>query len=170
MTTGQMVDAPMNLRGRGEAFRNRVINPTMFRVYMLAKMPVLGVTGTYLNEIDTHRCVATLPCGWTTKNLFGSTFTAAVLAAAEVASVALMVLHVRNQEAEVMPTVAKIESRMGESRREELKLRCDDGARYAEFVARAAAANGPIEEVFTVRALDSVGRPRHEIDITWRLS
>ena len=170
MKTDDVVDAPMDLRGRGAAFRNRVINPTMFRVYMLAKMPVLGVTGTYLTEIDTHRCVATLPCGWTTKNLFGNTFNAAVLAAAETASVALLVLHLRNQEAEVTPEVVKIESRFGKSRLEELTLRCDDGERYAEFVARAAAADGAIEETFTIRGLDQVGRPRHEVDLTWRLS
>lgn len=170
MKTDQVVDAPMDLRERGAAFRNRVINPMMFRVYMLAKMPVLGVTGTYLTEIDTHRCVATLFCGWTTKNLFGNTFNAAVLAAAETASVALLILHVRNQEAQVTPDVVKLESRFGQARLEELTLRCDDGERYAEFVARAAAADGPIEETFTVRALDEEGRGRHEIDITWRLS
>lgn len=170
MKTDQVVDAPMDLRDRGTAFRNRVINPTMFRVYMLAKMPVLGVTGTYLTEIDTHRCVATLPCGWTTKNLFGNTFNAAVLAAAETASVSLLVLHLRNQDSKATPDVVRIESRFGKARLEELTLRCDDGERYAEFVARAAAAEEPLEETFTVRGSDRNGRPRHEIDITWRLS
>lgn len=170
MATDQSTDAPMDLREGGQAFRNRVINPMMFRAYMLVKMPVLGVTGTYLEEIDTQRCVATLPCGWTTKNLFGKTFNAAVLAAAETASVALLVLHVRNQAADVTPEMIEIDGRFGEPELEELTIRCDDGERYAAFVARAKASDEPIEETFTVYAQDVRGQARHEVDITWRLS
>lgn len=161
---------PMDLREGGAKFRNRVINPLMFRAYMLAKMPVLGVTGTYLDEINTHHCVATLPCGWTTKNLFGQTFNAAVLAAAETASVALLVLHIRNQDADVTPDVVEIDSRFGDATLEELQLRCDDGARYADFVARARHTDEPIEETFTVVVNDEHGETVHEVDLTWRLS
>lgn len=170
MAATQPTNPPMDLREGGAKFRNRVINPLMFRAYMLAKMPVLGVTGTYLDEINTHHCAATLPCGWTTKNLFGETFNAAVLAAAETTSVALLVLHIRNQDADVKPEVVEIDSKFGRPKLEELKLRCSDGARYADFVARAKDADEPIEETFAVEIRDEHGREAHEVEITWRLS
>ena len=170
MAATQPANPPMDLREGGEKFRNRVINPLMFRAYMLAKMPVLGVTGTYLDEINTHHCAATLPCGWTTKNLFGETFNAAVLAAAETTSVALLVLHIRNQDADVKPEVVEIDSKFGPAKLEELHLRCDDGARYADFVARAIDEGGPIEQTFPVSVRDKHGEDVHEISITWRLS
>lgn len=170
MAENPQPNPPMDLREGGAKFRNRVINPLMFRAYMLAKMPVLGVTGTYLDEINTHHCAATLPCGWTTKNLFGEMFNAAVLAAAETTSVALLVLHIRNQGADVKPEVVEIDSKFGTRKLEELKLRCNDGARYADFVARAKDASGPIEETFEVDVRDQRGDEVHEIEITWRLS
>lgn len=170
MVTTAPNNPPMDLREGGSKFRNRVINPLMFRAYMLAKMPVLGVTGTYLDEINTHHCVATLPCGWTTKNLFGETFNAAVLAAAETTSVALLVLHIRNQDADVKPEVVEIDSKFDPAKLEELTLRCDDGARYADFVARAVDADEPIEQSFAVEVRDKQGHELHDIEITWRLS
>lgn len=160
---------PMDLRAPGAAFRNRVSNPLMFRAYMLAKMPVLGVTGATLQEITTHRCVAKLPTGRTTRNLFGQTFSAAVFAAAETASSALLVLHIRNQQANLTPEVVHVDGRFSRADLEELTLRCDDGARYADAVARAASSADPIEETFTVRVQSPTGDDLHHIDITWRL-
>lgn len=170
MAATEETNPPMDLREGGAKFRNRVVNPLMFRAYMLAKMPVLGVTGTYLDEINTHHCAATLPCGWTTKNLFGETFNAAVLAAAETTSVALLVLHIRNQDADVKPEVIEIKSKFGRPKLEELKLRCNDGARYADLVARAERADEPVEDTFSVQIRNQHGEDVHDVEITCRLS
>jgi hypothetical protein len=84
--------------------------------------------------------------------------------------VALLVLHIRNQDADVTPDVVEIDSRFGDATLEELQLRCDDGARYADFVARARHTDEPIEETFTVVVNDEHGETVHEVDLTWRLS
>ncbi len=161
-------DAPMELRDGGQAFRDRVARPLMFRAYMLAKMPVLGVTGSYLTEIDTRRATLALPFGWTTKNLFGRLFDSAVVAAAETTSLALLVLHLRNQQTELTAELAEIEAEILESTTEDLQITCDDGHRYADFVSRTAR-RAPRTERFEVLARTSTGRIVHRIELRWRL-
>jgi len=162
-------DAPMDLQEGGESFRNRVIHPWMFRAYMLAKMPVLGVTGMYLTEIDTRRCEGVVPYGWGTKNLYGRIFDSAVLAAAETASLALLILHVRNQsaplEAELRSVRADVESAPDG---EDLRVRCSDGHRYADFVRRAAGS-APRDCTFEARAETRSGEVSHDVELRWEL-
>ena len=162
-------DAPMDLRPGGETFRDRVHSPLMFRAYMLAKMPVLGVTGSYLVEIDTRRSEMMIPYGWTTQNLFGRMFDSAVVAAAETTSLSLLVLHVRNQEADLTAELARIETEVLESPSEDLHVRCGDGHRYADFVARAANDETPLEQDFQVVAETANGRACYQHRFRWRL-
>lgn len=161
-------DAPMDLRSGGKTFRDRVIRPLMFRAYMLGKMPVLGVTGSYLVEIDTRRAELILPFGWTTKNLFGRMFDSAVTAAAETTSLSLLVLHIRNQQADLTAELTRVETEIAESPDEDLHVRCADGHRYADFVARAAE-QPPLEQDFQVVAETGNGRGTHQFRFRWKL-
>jgi hypothetical protein len=161
-------DAPMDLSAGGETFRDRVIHPWMFRAYMLAKMPVLGVTGAYLTEIDTRSAELALPFGWGTKNLYGRMFDSAVVAGAETTSMSLLVLHIRNQEAELSAEVAGLEVDVLESTTEDLEIVCDDGHRYADFVARASR-DAPHTQQFRVDARTTTGRIVHRVTLEWRL-
>ena len=161
-------DAPMELRNGGEAFRNRVISPLMFRSYMLVKMPVLGVTGAYLSQIDTRRSEAHLPYSWTTKNLFGRMFDSAVTATAETTSLSLLVLHIRNQDADLTAELVEMECDVLRTVEQDLHLRCQDGYRYADFVNRAADS-GPMTQSFEVCAETIDGRATHEFEFRWRL-
>lgn len=161
-------DAPMDLRDGGETFRERVIHPWMFRAYMLAKMPVLGVTGAYLTDIGPRRSEMHLPYGWSTKNLFGRLFDSAVVAAGETTSLALLVLHVRNQDADLTAELVELEGDVSRAPSSDLQLRCEGGHRYADFVWRADR-DAPSEAAFEVVAETVQGRTTHELEFTWRL-
>ena len=161
-------DAPMDLQPGGEAFRSRVVNPLMFRAYMLAKMPVLGVTGSYLADIGTRRCEMVVPYGWSTKNLFGRFFDSAVVAAAETTSLALLVLHIRNQDAALTADLVEIDADVLASPGDDLYVRCENGHHYADFVSRGAT-QAPVEHTFTAHAETSAGEVSHELEFRWRL-
>lgn len=161
-------DAPMDLQEGGRTFRDRVIHPWMFRAYMLAKMPALGVTGTYLADIDTRRCEAVVPFGWGTENLFGRMFDSAVVAAAETASLALLVLHVRNQSAELTAELTELSAEIDAPPPEDLRVRCENGHRYADFVCRAKSGP-PRESAFSAVVESERGEAFYEIEFCWQL-
>lgn len=161
-------DAPMEMREGAETFRDRVIHPWMFRAYMLAKMPVLGVTGTYLTDIDTEHCETVIPFGWGTKNLFGRFSDSAVVAAAETTSLALLVLHVRNQEAELTADLESMSVDAEPPEEEDLRVRCTEGAEAADFVYRADR-EPPRSREFHVRVERPGGSKVYDVELDWRL-
>lgn len=165
-----MQDRLLELKQGGEKFKNRVSNARVFRAYMLVKAPVLGVTGASLESIETHGARMALPFSGRAKNLFGGMFGAAVIAGAETTSAAMLVLHIRNQSAKLTAELAHLEYTAVEQVTEDLRVFAHEGARYAEFVEKAAAAGKSVEETFEVSAATVPGRVTHRIKLTWRLS
>lgn len=160
----------LELKDGGAAFKKRVSNARVFKIYMLVKAPILGVTGAYLEEIGTHGAQLVLPWGRATKNLFGKMFGSAVLAGAETASAAMCVLHIRNQGGSLTADLLEVSLKAHGHVDDDLRIFADDGARYADFVRRAIDSGQPVEETFTVKAVDVAGETTHELELRWRLS
>lgn len=164
-----MSKGPPNLSDGGREFRDRVKNPNLFRAYMLAKAPVLGVTGAYLDRIDLEQTEMVVPFGRGTKNLFGNMFGGALAAAAEMNSASMLVLHARNAGVSVNAELVRLTFEEHVSSRETLRAICRDGDRYAALVADAAA-NGEATDTFGVVFLDNTGVKTHDVEITWRIT
>ena len=152
----------------GEAFKNRVMKPAMFRAYTLVKMPVLGVTGATLKALDVSRCEAVLPYCWTSKNMFGAMTSGAALAAAQIASACLWVVNIRNQGASLTPVPVSITIEAPQLIKEELTFVCLEGDRYPEAVASAARGEA-VEEEVTIEGINDSGQTLCQVRITWRL-
>jgi acyl-coenzyme A thioesterase PaaI-like protein len=163
-----MTEATLKLQPGGRKFRDRVKNPTMFRVYMLAKAPVLGVTGAYLDIVEPAGCEMVVPFGRTTKNLFGNMFASAISAAAETTSAASLVLHVRNQDASLTAELVALYLEELRPVQEEVRVIDHNGEQVAEFVERAAGG-GDDQETFKLRVIDRSGEATHRVEVTWRL-
>lgn len=158
----------LEMREGGRAFRDRVSNPWAFRAYMMVKMPVLGITGSYLTHLGPRRAELVTPFGWGTKNLFGGLFDSAVMAAVETTTLSLIVFHSRNQEAGLAAELVHVEMDRQASLDDQVRVRCDQGFKIARAIESARAAT-PRE--FTVQAhVDAEGgRRTHDVELRWRL-
>ena len=163
------IEWPKDLTPSGEVFKRRVDNPMMFRAYMMAKMPTLGITTAYLEQIEVGACRVKLPFGWMTRDLFGRLSSGAILSAAEAASVSLLVLNVRNQQAKVLPRVRTMHLEVVAQAGGELTFICERGPSYGEFVAHAALVGEALSREFTVIAQDAAGQTTHRVHIEWEL-
>src|SRR4051812_44984537 len=85
-------------------FCDNLKNPFLFKLFLLAKLPLGFFSGMKVKEIDTHHCVATVPYGWMTRNPFKSTYFAALSMAAELSTGALALFSVEQRN----PSVAVI--------------------------------------------------------------
>lgn len=164
----EMQEALMEINEGGQKFIDRVSSPGMFRAYMLVKAPVLGVTGAYLEALDTHSARLVIPATRRIKNLFGDTFSAAIIAGAEIVSASMLVLHIRNQEAALTAQLASLHYVRHAAADSDLKILAHQGAAYANFVA-SAKEEGPQEAEFSVKAVNESGDITHEVALTWRL-
>ncbi len=153
----------------GVKFQNRVMNPRVFKLYMMVKMPVLGVTGATLEALDLTRGVALLPYSWSARNMFGALHPAAIAAGAEIASAALLVINMRNQGASLTPALLDMSVALERPVREGLRLSCIKGGDYPQFVADAIAQGGAEREV-EVNAMTVSGEQLGVIRMRWRLN
>lgn len=159
----------LEMKSGGTKFQKRVSNPRVFRAYMLAKAPVLGVTGSALEKIDTYGARLSIPFGRRAKSLFGTMFGAAVLAGAETTSGAMLVLHMRNQGAKLSVRLTKVELDVLEHVSEDITILCHDGVRYGEFVERVVQSATPSSETFELNAVTRDGRISHSLKLTWNI-
>ncbi|MEM1348744.1 MAG: hypothetical protein AAGI01_09330 [Myxococcota bacterium] len=160
---------PRTLTQGGKTFKGRVDNPVVFRAYMMVKMPTLGITGAYIEDIDVTTSKVALPYSWGVKNLFGRGSTAAAVAAAEAAAVSLLVLNVRNQGASLTAHVRSLAIKTVAEVDEEILFECEDGPSYAQFVADAAESGKETWELSVVGHTRG-GTLTHRVDIIWELA
>ncbi len=164
---------PRELLGPGEAFQKRVQNPTMFRVYMLAKQTTLGVTGAYLDVIEVTHARMILPEAFTTRDLFGRVATAAIVSAAEMCSASILMLNLRNQESRHRPRLVDlhVETLHESEAIDTMSFETEEGTAYGEFVARTDHDRlDSAKASFVVLGRDAVGELTHRITLTWELS
>lgn len=160
---------PKKLTSGGETFKKRVDNPTVFRAYMFAKMPTLGITTAYLDELDVTSSRVALPYGWTTRDLFGRVSNAAILAAAESCALSLLVLNIRNQGAALTPRARAISIECLEDNKEDMSFEVEDGEAFGAFVAEAVSHGDIVLRDLTVLGHTASGKLTHRVHIEWVL-
>ena len=164
-----MDDPLLEMHAGAKKFQSRVSNRRVFRIYMLAKNPVLGVTGATLEHIDTFQARMLLPESRAIKSLFGRTFAAAVCAAIETTSGAMLVLHMRNQERKFKADLRSLNVETLCGKPTKMRVLCHDGAKYADFVRRAVSGEENLE-TFDINVVDEHGQPTHHCTLTWCLN
>ena len=168
-----MQDKPrlLEMTESGQTFLDRIKHPLMFKAYMLVKMPVLGVTGSYLADVDLEGAVGVLPDNWRTRNLFGRTSNAAIYAAAETVSTAMMVLHLRNIGSSLDAVITDVDIHIGTLGTSPLRIIDNNGLDYAQFIEEtertdADSASGAFDLELEATETDWAG----SIEIWWELS
>lgn len=165
-------DWPRELLPGGEGFKRRVENPAMFRAYMLAKQPTLGVTTAYLDVIEVLHARMVLPPLFTSRDLFGRTASGAIISAAEMCSAALMMLNLRNQGATARPRAERVvlEAIDAPNQPELMTFETEEGERYGAMVARSIEnRKTTIQEEFHILVRNAHGEPAYRVSITWAL-
>lgn len=71
------------------AYQNKALNPILFRIDMLRRLPSIVFWGVKLAALDENGCTVIIPYSWRTQNPFKSIYFAALAGAAELSTGAL---------------------------------------------------------------------------------
>ena len=159
--------APLNLSPAAERQRRRLLNPWMFRAYLLRRIPLAAFAGLRVRRLDETGCDVWLPGGWRTRNPFASTYFAAQAMAAEMSTGAPAMMLAEGATASVSMLVREVRGVFTRRIQGEAEFTFEDLAGMREAVDRAVATGE--SESFVAR---SVGRNRDggaasEFEITW---
>ena len=150
-----------------DTFLNLVKHPVKFRMFLFSRLPAAFFSGVRVREIDTSRCVVTVPYKWLTQNPFKSTYFASLSMAAEMSTGVLAMAHLYKLNPPVSMLVVKVESGYFKKAVARTTFTCEDGDAIREAIATSIATGEG-----TVFMATSTGRnPQGEVvavfHITW---
>jgi uncharacterized protein DUF4442 len=143
-----------------EKLRSRMLNPLLVRGFMLKKLPLGLVAGLRVRELDSERCVVTVPYGWRTTNPFRSTYFAALSMAAEMSTGGLAMMAVELASAPVALLIVGLEASFEKKATALTTFTCEQGAKAFAAVAETLRTGEPA----TAR-LESVGRMPDGVEV-----
>ena len=136
-----------------ERIRRRMLNPFLFRAFMLAKLPLGLCAGMRLRSLDAGRCQTTVPYGWRSTNPFRSIYFAAQSMAAELSTGAIAMLAVESAPAPVAMLITGLESTFTKKATSLTTFTCEEGARLFAAVRETVVTGEP-----AVTRVETVGR------------
>ena len=149
------------------AFIRLMKHPIKFRIFLLSSLPSAFFAGVRIRDVDSKRCVVTVPYKWFTKNPFRSTYFACMGMAAEMSTGALCMIHLYKSKPPVSMLVVKVEGEYFKKATGRTTFICEDGEAIQKAIEESIATG----ESKTVRA-KSTGRNKEgelvsEFFITW---
>ena len=159
--------APAPSTSAADKLRSRMRNPWLMRLYMLAKLPLALIAGVRVRELDSERCVVTVPYGWRTTNPFRSTYFAALSMAAEMSTGALSMAVVQSAPVPVAMLIVNLEASFGKKATAMTTFICEDGAKAISAVEETLRTGEPATARLTSVGLMPDGTEVARFAFTW---
>ncbi|NOU38759.1 MAG: DUF4442 domain-containing protein [Ferruginibacter sp.] len=144
-----------------------MMNPILFRIYLIIKLPSAYFCGVRLLYLNENKCVATVPYKWFSKNPFGSTYFACLAMAAEMSTGVLALAHTYKKNPRVSMLVTRVEGNFMKKATGRTLFMCDDGSRIEDAVNTALASGKSITLNTYSYGEDKNGVRIAEFRITW---
>ena len=157
----------MSLTPEAERLRRRLLDPWLFRGYLLGRLPLAAFAGLRLRRLDEAGCEVWLPGGWRTRNPFASTYFAAQAMAAEMSTGAPAMILVQGAPASIALILRGIEAVFTKRVQGPSVFTFDDVAGMHAVIARAASSGESESYTGLSVGRGPDGAPASEFRVTW---
>ncbi|MBS1761077.1 MAG: DUF4442 domain-containing protein [Bacteroidetes bacterium] len=142
-------------------------HPVKFRMFLLFRLPAAFLAGVRIREVDTKRCVVSVPYKWLSQNPFHSTYFACLSMAAEMSTGSLAMAHLYKSNPAVSMLVVKVESEYFKKATARTYFECVDGKLFENAIQETM--NTGEARIVTAQSIgtDNEGNKIAEFYITW---
>lgn len=148
------------------AFSKKVTNPFLFKLFLLAKLPMAFIAGLKVKQLNENECSISVPYKWLNQNPFRSTYFAVLAMAAEMSSGMIAMLYTINAKPSIAMLVTNIEAQFVKKATGITTFSCPYGEDIKAAIEKAIltgegqtiicesvgkSENGEIEAVFKVQ-------------------
>ena len=148
-------------------FIGKILNPFIFRFFMLFKLPLGLFSGMRVRELTGTKCVTTVPYGWMTRNPFKSTYFAALSMAAELSNGAMALMAVYKRNPSVAVIIVGMESEFIKMAKDLTTFTCEDGHKLFEAVEETTRTGETAEATLTTIGRSENGTEVARFKFTW---
>lgn len=125
----------MNTKNK-ESYRKLALSP-LFKAGLLKVLPLAGIAGLKITELDDEQCKVTVPYKYLNKNPFNTTYWAVLGMAAEMASGALVQMYTHKLEPSVSMFVTGCDGKFIKRAVGLTTFICNDGQLIAKTIQKA---------------------------------
>jgi hypothetical protein len=163
--TAAAPQATIQLSEKQEKFRKYLSSGFIFKMFLLAKLPLGFISGMKIKHLDANTCVSTIPYRWLTRNPFGSTYFAALSMAAELSNGALALMAVEGTEVAVI--IVNLEAQFIKMAKNLTTFTCNDGHKLFEAVEEAKRTGQPVTATVNTVGVSEDGVTVATFKLTW---
>lgn len=143
-------------------------NRFLFRFFLFLKLPAAWFIGARLHHLDTTDCTIRLPLTYFSKNPFRSVYFAAQLAAAELSTGLLVLLHI-GDVSKVSMLVTEVKGNFYKKAGTNLRFECHEGEKIANFIQKAKSTGEGQEFSVTSHCFDKNDVEVSSFVVTWSI-
>ena len=123
--------------GRVADVRKKLLNPFLFRWFLIGQLPMGFLSGMRLKRIDDEACEVSMRYRWLIKNPFNSTFWAVLGMAAEMTTGALILSYIQGQSPKVSFILVGNDAKYYKKARGRMRFVCSESAHVKQAVQLA---------------------------------
>jgi hypothetical protein len=148
-------------------FRKRILNPFNYRLFLLARLPLVYFTGIKIAALDEQRCITSVRYGWLNQNPFRSLYFAVMQMAAELSTGVLCMGNIYEEKPSPSMLVVKTEGVYHKKATGKVSFTCSDGNAIAAAVQQAKETSDGVSARCYSVAKNEAGEVVAEFWITW---
>lgn len=157
----------MELNPQQKRLASQVTSGFKFPLYMIKSLPMGWIAGLRVKELDTEKCITSVPFKYLTKNPFKSTYFAVQSMAAELSTATPCLLAITGKKPSVAFIIVDLKATFSKKAIDRVYFTCEDGANAFKAVEKCIETGEAAEATFK-----TVGRMKDdtivsEFEFTW---
>ena len=144
-----------------------VVNPWLFRGYLLKNLPLGLLVGLQIHDLTEDRCVTSVPFKWLNKNPFKSTYFACLTMAAELSAGAMAMMASMASEESIAVLVVNVDGSFVKKATSHTYFTCEEGGRLFAAVKEAESTDHGVTTRVHSDGLDQDGNQIAHFTTTW---
>jgi len=150
-------------------FRSKITNPVSYRLFLLARLPLVYFTGIKIKTLDEDGCTTVAKYSWLNQNPFRSMYFAVMNMAAELSTGVLCMGNIYEQKPAVSMLVVRTEAEYYKKATGKISFTCNDGSLIAATIGQAKETGEPYTIKCTSTAINEAGETVAMFWITWSI-
>ncbi len=157
----------MELSPKQKKLANQVTSGFKFPLFMMKSLPMGWIAGLRVRELNTTKCITSVPFKYLTKNPFKSTYFAVQSMAAELSTATPCLLAITGQKPSIAFIIVDLKAKFSKKATDRIYFTCEDGDRAFNAVERCIQTGEATEATFRTIGKMKDGTVVSEFEFTW---
>lgn len=157
----------MELNEAQTKLSRKITNRFLFFFYLLFNLPMGWIAGLRIREINSDRCLTSVPFKWLNKNPFRSTYFAVQSMAAELSTATACLLAVQGHKPSVAFIIVDLKANFTKKATGRVYFTCEDCDKAFAAVEQCIKSGNPVQATFKTVGKIKDGTVVSEFEFTW---